>query len=281
MGVLFEQESSTPSSGRAGYDPKFYAELASVEDKHFWFQARNLLVSLLTGQLTRFLRPGYRVLEIGCGNGNVLRTLSRVCRQGIVVGFDLFLEGLLLASRRTNCALVQGDIRFPPFGAPFDIVCMLDVLEHIRDDRAALSRAWELVVPGGVILITVPARASLWSYFDVVSGHVRRYEERELHDKLRNAGFSVEFTSPYLATIYPLVWLSRRWQELRCRRGPLDSKQQHDLARQQLRIVPVLNSVLTSWLELEVRLVASRRRLPLGASLIAVARKPAEPPLIS
>src|SRR6059036_3246571 len=95
---------------KRSYDPAWFARLADIEDRHFWFRARNEVIAALARQITRGLEPGYRVLEVGCGTGNVLRFLEKACPQGTVIGMDLFGEGLAFARRRTKCPLVQGDM---------------------------------------------------------------------------------------------------------------------------------------------------------------------------
>lgn len=72
--------------------------------------------------MTSMLAPGYRVLELRCETGNVLRILERVCPSGIVVGMDLFAEGLQQARARISCLLVQGDVRALPFEIQFDLI---------------------------------------------------------------------------------------------------------------------------------------------------------------
>src|SRR4030095_3337719 len=91
------------------YDPAYFARLFSIEDRHFWFRARNRVIATVVAQLRTPLAPGYRVLEVGCGTGKVLKMLDGVCSDGIVTGMDLFGEGLHFARTRTSCALVQGD----------------------------------------------------------------------------------------------------------------------------------------------------------------------------
>src|SRR5262245_14287392 len=66
--------------------------LAAVEENHFWFRARNRVISVLASAADSGLRPGYLALEIGCGNGNVLRHLESTCRGGTVIGMDQFRE---------------------------------------------------------------------------------------------------------------------------------------------------------------------------------------------
>src|SRR2546421_11627389 len=119
--------------------PDFAPQLFDAEDRHFWFRARNTVIGRVVGGLVQGLRPGYRVLEVGCGNGNVLRVLERVCADGEVVGMDLVEEKLTFARRRTRCTLRQGDLYRLPDEEPFDLIGMFDVLEHLPDDRGALE----------------------------------------------------------------------------------------------------------------------------------------------
>jgi SAM-dependent methyltransferase len=250
---------------KGGYDPSFFENLCAVEDRHFWFRARNRMISQLLARVVSGLRPGYRVLEVGCGDGNVLRYLQQACPDGIVVGMDFYAEGLRLARRRSECALVQGDMARPPFSAGFQVVGLFDVLEHLDDDRSALRRLANMLEPGGTLLVTTPAAPSLWSDFDIASGHCRRYERDELAAKLEEAGFRVERLTNAMASIYPLVWLSRRGKTGRA--APADA------VRDELRIVPVVNEVLAFLLAREADWIGRGGSLPFGTSLVAVARK--------
>jgi SAM-dependent methyltransferase len=252
-----------------GYDPRSFEILFAAEDRHFWFRARNQAISALVGQVAAQLSPGYRVLEMGCGDGNVLRFLERACPTGTVVGMDLFGEGLRYARSRTSCPLVQGDVRLSPFGRTFQVIGIFDVLEHIPDDNDLLGDLWGLLDHDGTLLLTVPAYTSLWSYVDELAGHCRRYEPGELRSKLEAAGFAVEYLTPYMASTLPLMWLSRRFKA----GTAAGTANALDLARQELRVVPVLNEILAWVLSWEARWMAKRRQLPFGSSLLAVARK--------
>jgi 2-polyprenyl-3-methyl-5-hydroxy-6-metoxy-1,4-benzoquinol methylase len=255
------------------YDPEFFAKLADVESRHFWFRTRNQVITGLTQQFAKDWSDGYRVLEVGCGTGNVLQALEKACSRGVVVGMDLFAEGLAFARKRTSCGLVQGDVEQPAFGVPFDVIGAFDVIEHLPDDLRILRSLHAMLRPAGVLLVTVPAYRSLWSYFDEASHHCRRYEPGDLRQKLNQAGFEVEFLSPFMASVYPLMWLVRRIGSLR-RRGKTPSAESDLLLTlQELRIVPVLNGLLTFVLRQEARLIQARMVLPFGSSLIAAARR--------
>src|SRR5262249_44374054 len=92
----------------------------------------------------------------------------------------------------------------------YDLVLMLDVLEHIADDHEALRAARSAVRPGGHLLLTVPALSWLWSRHDEVNDHFRRYSRSLLRTVLRDAGFHVESVRYFFAwTVAPM--LVRRW----------------------------------------------------------------------
>jgi len=132
-----------------------------------------------------------------------------------------------------------------------------------------------MLVPGGVLFLTVPAFPSLWSYFDEASHHVRRYRLEELSQRLAQAGFKVETTSYYMMSIFPLVWMQRKLAPRRLQaKGTQSEQDAHDRTVDDLRIVPVANQVLVACLGLEARWLKSGRRLPFGTSLLALGRKP-------
>jgi SAM-dependent methyltransferase len=262
--------SATPSFATAAFDPAFFAELARVEDRHFWFRARNRLIEGLARRLASRLSPGYRVLELGCGDGNVLRYLARACSEGLTIGMDFFDEGLLLARQRSGCPLVRGDARCSPFARRFHVIGMFDVLEHLSDDLRMLADVAALLEPGGWLLLTVPARRSLWSYFDEASHHFRRYEKQELTDKLRDSGFEIQQISHFMCSIYPLLWMTRRWRK-RTSGAPQEAPEM--LARREFKIFPVINEMIAAPLWLEAIWVSRGNSLPFGTSLVAVARR--------
>ena len=251
-----------------GYDPALFATLEAVEDRHFWFCARKRVVGAVLRQLTSRLKAGYRVLELGCGNGGMLRLIEECSPGGEVVGMDLYAEGLRHARRRSACALVRGDVRRAPFREAFEVVGMFDVLEHVQDDVDILEDVRRMLAPGGALLITVPAHRALWSYFDVAAHHARRYSCDELQVKLAAAGFEVEYVTQFMGVIYPLVWLGRRVKQALGAAGDVVGRTQSEL-----RITRGVNGLLGFALAGEAELVRHRRRLTIGTSILALARR--------
>ena len=155
----------------------------------------------------------------------------------------------------------------------FHLIGLFDVLEHLPDDMQVLRDVHTMLAQDGVLLLTVPAHPSLWSYFDEASHHCRRYRLGELRSKLNNTDYQVEYLTQYMASIFPVVWLGRRLKSLIDRRPSGSADRTNALARAELRITPVANGLLAFLLAPEARLIARRRRLPMGTSLLAIARK--------
>ena len=268
---MSDAQNGDSAASAVGYDPAFFGRLDIVEDRHFWFRARKRAVGTILRQLADGFPPRYNVLELGCGNGGMLRLLQQSCPGGNVFGMDLYREGLVHAKHRSNCPLVQGDVLQPPFSEALHLVGMFDVLEHIQDDLRVLRSVRTMLAPGGALCITVPAHMSLWSYFDVAARHARRYTFDELRDKLQAAGFVVEYQTEFMSWIYPLVWMGRRMNRYRSKVGMSDTA---ELTEADFRIVPGINRLLDRALAGEARMIENRRRISLGVSLLAVARKP-------
>lgn len=256
-----------------GYNPNFYSPLFEAEDRHFWFRSRNAVLERIIAAETAALPDGFRVLEVGCGTGYVLRMLHNTCRRGLVVGMDLFADGLVLARQRSAAPVVRARIEAAPFATPFDVIGLFDTLEHIDDEAAALSNLRRLLRSGGVLCLTVPAYEELWSDFDVESQHCRRYSPDVLQARLQKAGFTIDYLTPFMATLYPLARLGRVWSDARRRRNGEDAGASSAVV-DQLRIRPGINGLLTFVLAQEARLIAARKQLPIGTSLLAVARVP-------
>jgi SAM-dependent methyltransferase len=253
-------------------EPEF-AVLDAAEERHFWFRSRRRIVGVLARQLRTAPTTPYRVLEIGCGTGGMLNVLQAACEGAVVVGMELFGHGLDFARRRSRALLLQGDASRPPLRRAFHLVGMFDVLEHLEDDLGILRSVRGLLVDGGALLLTVPGHPRLWSYADEASQHYRRYTLGQLGTTLDAAGYDLEYATHFMAATLPLVWANRAASRASARLG---AQAQHvdsmDLARDELRIRPLVNAVCGAVLRPEVHAVARRWRLRFGSSIAAIAR---------
>ena len=156
-------------------------ELGTLINRHPWWRAR----SRLTRELLRRLNvlPPARVFDAGCGWGTTLEALELAGYRA--TGADISRRALERLDRPGR-KLVEVDLTKPlPVDevGSYDVVLALDVIEHLDDDRAAVGRLGELARPGGYVVVSVPARPDLFSEFDVIQGHRRRYlpEALEMH----------------------------------------------------------------------------------------------------
>jgi len=198
---------------------------------------------------------GQRVLEIGCGTGTITRFM--VDRQ-LVVGIDVVDDYIRSTSHRfddrPNIVVRRHDLTESIDalrGYRFDSALSVNVFEHIANDEGAMKAVYALLEPGGTFTLLVPCHPALLGGLDRDIGHHRRYTKRDLRRKLEASGFTVERirrSNPVGA----LGWLVNvRLLGLRRLRGTglFD------------RLVPAFA-------------VLDRVELPLGLSVIAVARKP-------
>jgi SAM-dependent methyltransferase len=238
-------------------DRAYVAAHVEQDRAHWWFRGRR---AVLLAVLRRALPAGRRrLLELGCGTGNMLESLAEF---GEAVGLEPD-EALVTVARAAGLDVRRGalpDARVVPAGWP-DVVLLLDVLEHLDDDAAALRAAAEMLRPGGALVITVPAYDWLWSGHDVVLGHRRRYTARRLRRRVEAAGFAVDHLSYFNTLLLPAVALARAWKRLRGDRG-------HDLVRPPA----VVNALLARVFGVEAAVVP-RVPLPFGASLLLVAHR--------
>lgn len=265
-GAMNDRENSASQT----YNPEFFAKIARIEDRHFWFCARNRIIAAAARNAVRGLPTGYRLLDVGSGTGTVLRQLTQVCRDGQVTGMDLYREAAVVAGQRAGCQVIVADILTPPNLGDFDVITMFDVLEHFANDRQVLGAANRMLKDNGVLILTVPAHMSLWSYFDVAAHHCRRYESGTLTRVLVESEFEIEYLTEFMMGLFPLIWLLRR---LYGGIAVTDRERATEKAASELTIVPVINSVLKCMLAAEAFAIRRHWRLPLGASLLAVARK--------
>jgi SAM-dependent methyltransferase len=100
--------------------------------------------------------------------------------------------------RARGASVMLGLVSSLPFASgAFDLVCTLDIVEHVDDDEAALAEITRVTAPGAVLLLSAPLHQSRWTSFDDFVGHRRRYEPQDLLAKLERHGLSVERSAVY------------------------------------------------------------------------------------
>jgi len=248
------------AAGAAGYDAAHFAQLAQIEAGSFWYRARNRLVSWA---LRRYFPAARSFFEAGCGSGFVLAGVAAAYPGLRLTASEAAVAGLANASMRVpRAALFQADARRLPWCEEFDVAGAFDVIEHIVEDDAVLQSLHEALVPGGGLLLTVPQHPFLWSEFDARSGHVRRYRAAALRAQLQRAGFEIlRMTSFMSLTLLPM--LLSRLRPPRADYDPVD----------QLRLPRWLDAMLSAALAVERAAIRAGLSLPMGGSLLVVARK--------
>ena len=262
-------------------EPTFYATYFRHEDTHWWFRWRYELITRIVGELNGGEPATFRILDAGCGTGQMLQHLGRF---GRAVGIDTSPEAIRFAATRNVDHLVLGSILELPFAeGSFDCVLSLDVIEHVDADVELIRHLAGVLKPGGHLVLTVPAFRALWSEHDEVNWHKRRYRAPQLRDLLTTHGLEIERLTYCNTALFAPIFAIRKLKNLRNRfrgRG-LVRRNGHPegLPRFESDLGELprpVNEGLFRLMQAENRLLA-RRDFPFGVSLLAVARKPAVP----
>jgi 2-polyprenyl-3-methyl-5-hydroxy-6-metoxy-1,4-benzoquinol methylase len=240
-------------------------DLARIVQRHPWWKARAALTLELLKQLG--VKPPAPVLDAGCGWGVTLDVLEE--RGYTAVGMDISrrtLEMLDCPGRR----LAEADLTKPleQVVEPHDAVLALDVIEHVDDDRDFVARLAELTKPGGVVVVSVPALPDMFTEFDKIQGHRRRYLPETLRAAFDGTGLEVERIFWWGQWLVPNL----RRQRARPRRRR-EGESTSDVYRHYLKLppLPVVWVAQAAFAYEQGR--ALNGQLHQGTSLFAVGRK--------
>ena len=241
-------------------DRAVFDRMAELDDRHWWFVARRDILAELIRRVVRPPVPA-RLLELGCGTGHNLAMLAQF---GSLEASELDDRAREIASDRLGKPVIEvalPDLSIFP-DAAYDVIALLDVLEHVVDDEGSLAAILAKLKPGGALLLTVPANPWMWSAHDVAHHHHRRYRKREIAALARKAGYEIALLSPFNSLLFPPIAAARAIARL-TGRGEGDDAMPG----------PGINRLLKTVFGLERRLVG-RVPLPFGVSLVAVLRRP-------
>jgi SAM-dependent methyltransferase len=155
------------------------------------------------------------MLEIGCSSGFLLGQLCKQFPQACVIGADVIKNALHnVANNIPNIPLLCFDLVHCPLPDNCcDVVILLNVLEHIENDTAAMRQICRILKPGGIAVLEVPAGAQLFDSYDAALLHFRRYSLAGLRNLVKLQGMHILSSSHLGCFLYPGFWLIKRFCE--------------------------------------------------------------------
>ena len=240
------------------YKNKYY----ELEDKHWWNVSRREIILKL---LNPYFKKEAKVLDIGCSSGALIKQIisNNVVK---VYGIDISKDAIKLSKdkglknvKTMNASKLEFEDK------EFDVIIASDVLEHIHSDLNALKEWRRVLKPNGHMILFVPARQILWSNNDIYSQHFRRYEKKQLKDRLIRSGFSISRLSYWNFLLFIPIFVYRKFQKTY---KEVNMELNHEL----MTINPIIDSIFRFILFIENRVLAWVN-FPIGVSLFAICKK--------
>lgn len=184
-----------------------YQNMSTNEESHWWFVARKEILGTL---IKKFCPKRESILEVGSGTGG---NLPMLLEHGKVVAIEPneFARKKISEKFGDQISLIDGKLpdNLNLKNQKFDLICLFDVLEHIKQDRAALLEIKKFLNRDGRIILTVPAFQFLWSNQDKKLHRFRRYNRKNLRELLESCNLEIVEISYFNFFLFPLALLAR------------------------------------------------------------------------
>ncbi len=259
------------------YDETGFDVLIRMQREHFWYRGRhNLLLNVLKKEILRHYgkAESLRAIDMGGGCGGWLEYIhthnSGMFRE-LALG-DSSIRALSLAEPVVASFATRYQIDLLDLGwcEEWDIVFLLDVLEHIRDHEAVLRQVRRSMRPGGLLFVTTPALKFFWTYNDELSQHQRRYSKQDFRALGKQAHLELLRTEYFMFFLSPALLLSRIL--LRPSASATPKQLQDHLARTHSIPAKSINELFTKIFSLEATMVEFVN-FPWGTSILAVLKR--------
>lgn len=244
---------------------------AEVEEQHWWFRARRKIML----RLVREVLPESKdtvIVDFGCGTGGNIAALAPYYS---CIGVDLSPEAIEFARKRFPEVFFccgSATIHAAELGKRAHLFLLMDVLEHVADDREFLSELIVHLRPGAYLLLTVPAGMALWTQHDVSFGHYRRYDLSSLQRLWEALPVTVRLVSYYNTYLYPVVRVLRALGRFR---GATWGAAGTDIKRTSWPINRFFETIFAMEAHTLLAILQGKRRrgFPFGVSLIALLQR--------
>ncbi len=239
---------------------------------HWWPKSRAIVLSYFLDRISQGKKEN-KILEIGCGGGGNFFFLKQF---GELTAIEPDENLIKIAQRHSYAKILKGSLPYeiPAIDEQFDIIALIEVLEHIEEDRAAIERIKGLLSDNGHLIITVPAFMFLWSEHDIYFQHKRRYTKKQLEKLLSDAGYNIVFCSYFNFLAFIPVLILRKTGVLnlikRIKRKKADAA--NCLSDTDISRGGIIGAIFTFLAKIEAFLLRYIK-FPFGVSILLIAKK--------
>lgn len=236
-----------------------YEKFFNLEKKHWWFQARKIIILKLISQYIE-LNENFKIIDVGCGTGMMLEAIKNTFSID-ATGIDNSPEAIRFSKKRGLNIILSSAEKIEQQTDSVDLIMALDLIEHIENDIASLKEFNRVLKKGGYAILTVPAFNCLMGAHDAINEHKRRYQLKELKNKIELTGFKIIKISYYNFLLFLPIIITKLIKKI--------IKDNRDHLKKENNIVnSILNKVFSS-----ETLFLKHFDLPIGASIICLAQK--------
>ncbi len=227
----------------------------------WWFQGRrDLFKAILKMGIKEKVDFG---VDLGCGpmtNENLYDDFAEnwVSLDYSVESFKKVEDG------KSSLKIIGNLLKTPLKDSSFDLILLLDVLEHIENEDEALGETYRILKKEGLVLVSVPAFKLLWSHHDNQAGHKRRYTKKEILEVAKRNNLEVKFSTYFNSSFFVPIFIIRRILRL-LPKG--DKKLEIDLSPE------FVDNFFYFILRIENFINVKLFRIPFGTSVVALLRK--------
>jgi len=222
------------------------------QKNNWWFKARkNIVKNTLSKEIPK---KKNKILEIGCGYGIMTELLQE---YGQIDGIDSNKECYAYLHKNLNGHFINANFMTYRINQKYDIIALFDVLEHIENDKKAITKISNLLENRGKLILTVPAYMFLWSNHDLINDHYRRYTKTELKNLILKNKFKIKKISYFNTFLFPIAFLDK----MTCKKKT-----------KGLNPGEIINSVLYFIFDIESKILP-HINFPFGVSILVIAEK--------
>ena len=238
-------------------NPDEYQNMLKCQESHWWFRARR---NILKAIINKFCPLTNEILEIGSGTGANSIILQEFGNLSAIEPYPYARDELkkILKNSQILAGKLPDDLNLEK---KFDLICLFDVLEHVKEDQKSLEVIKKHLNKDGNLILTIPAFEFLFSKHDMNLHHFRRYNKKQITKLLENANYEIEFITYFNFFLFPLALISRILLKIFPNSKPQDQ-------------IPssIINSIFFKIFNCEKFFLKNKINFPFGLSIVVIAR---------